>query len=340
MATLESLPADQRAVLQLVLQRGHGYDDIARMLSVDRAGVRERALSAFDALGPHTRVPPERRALITDYLLGQLPKRVADQTRSHLADSAAERAWARVVASELAPISSEPLPEIPVDSGAEHEDVEPLEAAPAADTGAATAVAALRSRQREVETTDEEVPPAAAPQRPSSRRGGAIVLALAAVIVIIAIVLIASGGGSTKKHKTASTPASTSTLPSTATTGTSTNGAQLIAQVNLVSPAGGKKTAGVAQVIKQGGNEGLVIVAQGVPANTNHDAYAVWLYNSATDSHILGFVNPGVKADGKLQTAGVLPANASHYKQLLVTLETQSKPTGPGKIVLEGALTL
>jgi hypothetical protein len=73
MASLDSLPPDQRAVLQMVLQRGRNYDEIAGMLSIDRAAVRERALSALDALGPGTRVPAERRALITDYLLGQLP---------------------------------------------------------------------------------------------------------------------------------------------------------------------------------------------------------------------------------------------------------------------------
>jgi hypothetical protein len=77
-----------------------------------------------------------------------------------------------------------------------------------------------------------------------------------------------------------------------------------------------------------------------VPANTTHNAYAVWLYNSPTDSHILGFVSPGVKPDGKLQTAGVLPSNASHFKQLLVTLETQAKPHAPGKIILQGPLKL
>jgi hypothetical protein len=52
MASLDSLPADQRAVLQLVLQRGRTYDDIAKLLSIDRTAVRQRALAALDALGP------------------------------------------------------------------------------------------------------------------------------------------------------------------------------------------------------------------------------------------------------------------------------------------------
>jgi len=113
MASLDSLPADQRAVLQLVLQRGRSYDEIARLLSIDRAAVRQRALTAFDLLGPQTGVEAQRRALITDYLLGQLPPAVAAQTRDRLAESPGERAWARVLASELAPLTKEPLPEIP-----------------------------------------------------------------------------------------------------------------------------------------------------------------------------------------------------------------------------------
>ncbi len=113
MASLDSLPPDQRAVLDLVLQRGRSYDDIARLLAIDRAAVRARALAAFDGIGPDTGLAPESRALITDYLLGQLPERVAEQTRDRLADSPYERAWARVLASELGSVASKPLPEIP-----------------------------------------------------------------------------------------------------------------------------------------------------------------------------------------------------------------------------------
>src|SRR5947209_18263579 len=115
MASLDRLPADQRAVLELVLRRGRTYDQIATLLSLDRAGVRQRALAAFDALGPESEIPAERRGLIADYLLGQLPPRVAETVRDRLGSSPAERAWARMLASELAPISRDPLPEIPVE---------------------------------------------------------------------------------------------------------------------------------------------------------------------------------------------------------------------------------
>jgi hypothetical protein len=347
MASLDSLPADQRAVLELVLKRGRTYDEIARMLSIDRAGVRERALSAFDALGPPTRVPPERRALITDYLLGQLPAKVAEDTRQRLAQSAGERAWARVLASELEPIAVSPLPEIPTEGAREPQPA--AAAVPAPEPVAPTAGAAAEP------SPAPAAEPAGASQarglaaRPSSRRGGIILLSLGALVVVAAIVVIALlSGGDSKKNSTttASQPAATSSTPttsstpSTSTSTTAANGAKLVAQINLTAPtsAAATKPVGVALVLKQGKNTGIAIRAQNLPANGKHDAYAVWLYKSSKDSHILGFVNPAVGTNGVLQAEAALPANAGHFSQLLVTKETQQSPKSPGTIVLQGVL--
>ena len=112
---LDRLPPDQRAVLQMVVARGQTFDEIARMLRIDRAAVRQRALSALDTLGPTTRLSSARRGLIADYLLGQLSDEEGAEVRDALARSARERAWARVVSSELAPLARGPLPEIPVE---------------------------------------------------------------------------------------------------------------------------------------------------------------------------------------------------------------------------------
>lgn len=352
MASLDSLPADERAVLQLVLQRGRSYDDIARLLSIDRAGVRDRARNALDALGPQTRVPPERRALITDYLLGQLPAQVSDQTRTRLAESPSERAWARIVASELAPLASGALPEIPVEAPsvqpdeAEPEPVgaesEPVGAAEHLAAGAVGERGGAATRAPEREPLTATAPPAgrdpgAASRRrrptrarPVSRRGGAILLAVVAAAVIAVVIVLSVTGGGNSKHKSAARSSSASS---------SSSAANVVAQINLVSPTAGSKAAGIALVVKQGNTTGLAVRAQNVPPNTKQDAYAVWLYNSPTDSRILGFVNPGVGANGQLSTAGALPSNAAHYKQLLVTLETGASPKTPGKIVLQGALT-
>src|SRR5258708_19085185 len=108
MAFFASLPAEQRAVVELVLRRGRNYDEIAELLSIDRAGVRERALAALDALGPQTGVPAERRALITDYLLGALPAGVAADFAERLASSPSQRAYARVCITHPQPLASGP----------------------------------------------------------------------------------------------------------------------------------------------------------------------------------------------------------------------------------------
>ncbi len=346
MASLDSLPADQRAVLALVLGRGRSYDEIARLLSIDRAAVRARALAAFDALGPQTRVPPERRALITDYLLGQLPPELTEETRARLAESASERAWARILSSELAPLSSGPLPDISVEGPAARPPP------PAADFSSQAPVPATPSRPepQSQPAPDDQVPvdPAAIKGRNVSRLGGAVLIAIA-VVVVIAVVVIVAGIGSSSSDKRSrsssvasrSSSSSASTTTTTTTSAATTSGAaQVVAQVNLTPPNPASKAAGIAEVLKEGATDGIAIVAQKMAPNTTKppNAYAVWLYNSPVDAHLLGFVNPGVGASGALSTAGGLPSNAAHYKELIVTLETHASPKTPGPIILQGAL--
>src|SRR3984957_19864712 len=109
----ERLAADQRAVLALVLGQGRSYGEIADTLSIAPDEVRARALAALESLGPATPVPDAGRARIADYLLGQLPASDEPPVRDALADSPQQRAWARVVSTELGPLASRPLPSIP-----------------------------------------------------------------------------------------------------------------------------------------------------------------------------------------------------------------------------------
>lgn len=381
MASLDNLPADQRAVLQLVLQRGRSYDQIATLLSIDRGAVRERALSAFDALGPQTGVPDDRRGVIADYLLGQLEPETAARAREGIAASPSERAWARVVASELAPLAGEQLPEIPATpspSADEYpaspplapasqppawptrEPPEPIAPVPGAEAGAAAAGAeadddagrsrrrARRQRKAKQPTTPE--PAAPEPKVPavaddsdgrSSRLGGTVLIALTVLIVAVVVIILLSSGSSNPKPSGASSTPTPAASATTSASGSGTTPAKVVAQINLTPALAGSKAAGIAEVLKEGANNGIAIVGQNVTPNTTKppNAYAVWLYSSPTDAHLLGFVNPGVGANGRLSTAGALPANAAHYKQVIVTLETKASPKVPGKIILQGTLT-
>ncbi len=158
------------------------------------------------------------------------------------------------------------------------------------------------------------------------------------VVAIVVVLIVVLGGGSSGK-RTSSPPAATG---STGTTGTSTSStagkAQVVAQTNLNPPSGGQ-AKGVGIVVKEGSAYGIVIEAAHVAPNS-HDAYAAWLYNSPADAYRLGFVNQAVGKSGTLQVGSALPATAGRYKQLLLTLETQSAPKSPGKVVLQGPFSL
>ena len=304
MASLDSLPGDQRAVLQLVLGRGRSYDEIARLLSIRHSAVRERAQIALDALGPQTDISPEDQSRVADYLLGQLPDGEAEQVRALLTDSPGARAWARVVSSELAPLASErPVPEIPA---------EPVEAPRSSRLGGALVILA-------------------------------VIVAVAAGLFFLLRGGNSKNHVASASTSTAAPAASATTPTTTSSTSSSGTSAKVVAQINLSPPTSAKnrKAAGIAEVLNEGNIDGVAIVAQNVPPNSTKppNAYAVWLYNSPQDATILGFVNPGVGKTGRLSTAGRLPSNASRYKHLIVTVETTASPKVPGTIILQGDLT-
>ncbi|HEY1567107.1 MAG TPA: hypothetical protein VGF68_08825 [Solirubrobacteraceae bacterium] len=386
MPTLDNLPGEQLAVLEMVLKHGRSYDEIARLLSLDRAKVRERAQIALDTIGPHTEVAPEHQHRIADYLLGQLPESEAQEVHDLLADSPTDRAWARVVASELTPLTAgRPLPEIPVERSAPREHEAPAGASsqrpeaapapapapaepPASESLAAPPIAGLgpaqaegepkrRRGRRRREGAEDGAPATETGAKRSSRLGGALIL-LVGVIAVAVVLFFVLRGGHSKSHSHATTassapaasasstptsPTSSSPTGSTPTTSTSGTSASVVAQINLSPPSSAKKSkiAGIAEVLNEGSSDGVAIVAQNVPPNKTKppDAYAVWLYNSTKDAKLLGFVNPSVGKSGRLSTAGGLPSNAKHYKEIVVTLETTASPKQPGSIVLQGALT-
>src|SRR4051794_15878312 len=120
MARFDDLPADQKAVLQLVLRQGRTYEEIAGLLKISPEAVRDRALTALDALGPADTagLDPDRQDDVGDYLLGQQTASARAETRSNLEADGPARAWARTVAGELrgaGAATDDALPEIPAD---------------------------------------------------------------------------------------------------------------------------------------------------------------------------------------------------------------------------------
>jgi hypothetical protein len=111
-------------VLELILQRGHSYADLAGLLDIDEEEVRARARAGLRELGG---ADPDRRAGLTDYLLGQAdPIGRADAVR-HLRSDAEDLELARTLVARLREIAPEAeLPRLP------GEAPPPPDAAPAA----------------------------------------------------------------------------------------------------------------------------------------------------------------------------------------------------------------
>ena len=108
MARFDELPADQQAVLRLLLTQQSSYEDIARTLRMAPAAVRDRAYEALGALGPSAGAPPHaERAAIGDWLLGR-----SDDAPAAL-DDAGTRTWVAAVRAELEPVADGRLPQVP-----------------------------------------------------------------------------------------------------------------------------------------------------------------------------------------------------------------------------------
>ncbi len=309
MARFDDLPADQKAVLQLVLRQGRTYGEIAGLLKISTEAVRDRALTALDAVGP-TGLPDLDDDLqddLGDYLLGQQSASARATTREQLEGSQSARDWARGVATELrgAGVAGEDaLPEIPTD---------PAEVDEAFD--------ALQARRA-----------ARADQARSSRLGGILIIA-AVLLVVVGGVLVLTGviGGSDdggSKDAAATTPTQTSTTPTTAS---------VEQQINLTPPGGGKKPLGVANVVSQDGQRALAVVGQDLAASGH---YVLWVRNGSK-SKFLGFFPPVTGSGagkGRLQGLVAAPSDLATYKEILVTREASSTPKQPTNLILKGSI--
>ena len=129
--------------------------------------------------------------------------------------------------------------------------------------------------------------------------------------------------------------------PDSASTGTQTAAGtpQILGQANLAPPEGSDDDAnGVAFVVRQGGQLGLAVQAQGLAASSRESAYGVWLYNSPSNARFLGFIQTPVAADGNLQSVSALEQDTEGFRELLLTRESQENPQRPSNIVLRGEI--
>lgn len=242
-----SLSDDQQAMLQLVLERGQTYDDLAGVLGVGVDEVRSRARAAMTELAGDD---PDAEVGLTDYLLGQAdPIGRADAIR-HLQGDPATLDLARRIQTGLAVIAPDARqPNLPEPRGKRRKAALP-------DTAAAPTPAAG---------------PAAGPDgQASGGHTGKLIAALAAVAVILVFAVLAIAGvfsgGDSSSSAAAGTDASTTADQENITT------------VRL-RPVGGSGVAGRA-VFGLVSNEQLYVDVdvQGLDPNlSDKQSYLVWL---------------------------------------------------------------
>jgi hypothetical protein len=328
MATLDQLAAEQRAIIDLVLQRGRSYDELATMLDIPGSRVRELARDALIQLSPVSaeRVESERRGQIADYVLRQQSGGEETATKALLRRSEAGRAWTSSLIDSLADMYDGDRPEIPEaeaeapsrrrerERPRERERIrEPrAERTPARERRPAREP---RQREREPRRREQLSPDAQAAVR-RRRIAAALLGALVLAGVVVGIIAIASGGGDgKKKSKTTAARAQT----------------KLIGQL-LLKPVNGASSTnqGIAVIATQGNQPELIVQAK-LPPSKQGTAYGVWLYNSPTDNLSLGA--QVTDQAGNYQGRGNLPSNLSKYKYIDISLQPipdracQSNPT-------------
>lgn len=318
MSRIDDLPADRRAVLQLLLKQGKSYDDLAALLRIEPDAVRERARDALDQLGPEdpAGLSQPDQDQIADYLLGQQGASRRADTRALLERSAPGRAWARTVSGELRAggMDGGGLPDIPADGAEVDEAFDALEARRGA-------------RQR---------------QARSSRLGGVLLLAAIGLAVAFLIIVLVSSGSDDNSGTAGSSSSSPAATGSTTATTPTAGSPQVLGQANLKAPAGaGDSALAAVTLVKQGEETDILFQAQAVPANHTGDAYALWLTGGTGRTTRLGFT-PRVKANGKLRFASALSSNVdvTRYTTMELTRETTATPKSPGPVVMSGPLRL
>jgi hypothetical protein len=315
-----ALSEDQRAMLQLLLERGQSYEDIAGLLGLNVDDVRGRARAALTEIGGED---PDRDVGLTDYLLGQAdPIGRADAAR-HLQSDPAARELADKLLTQLRLLApGADLPTLP-------EAKAPKRAKPAAPATTSTAEdgaaesaggdgrSALSTRQRRL-------------------IAGLIGGGLLVVVVVLIVAGVFSGGGGGESS-------------SASTGGTGTTAAQKAATKRLtravLEPVGGESGSGAAIFgrVRSGKNDVAVVqlAMSGLKPTATNEVYVIWLEGPGGKAFPL--TRDRVGKSGQLR--GLVPVQpqllqalaAGAFDRVSVTRATQSsvltelRKSGKGK---------
>jgi len=305
-------------MLQLLLERGQRYADLASVLGVDEAEVRSRARQALTELGG---VDPDRNVGLTDYLLGQAdPIGRADAVR-HLKDDPEDLSLATELSQKLLLVAPEAdLPRLP----GEERRPRPRRA------GADRSRLPIPKRLRRTHGADD----AAAPRRTTlTRRQGqlAVLLGCAAVLLVVGILAVAgafSGGGSNASGTT------------------TTTGTQNLATIEL-KPQTNTNAAGAARFGLQNGQQAFVDVGlRGLQPPPARQTYVIWLMLTPTQGYPLSPIRtcgskvpqPCLSKSGSYENRFELPSATLTIVSRTRSVDVAVAPTGQVRSAISSAI--
>lgn len=284
------LSEDQRALLQLVLERGQSYEDIGSLLGLQVEEVRARARDALTEIGG---TDPDAEVGLTDYLLGQAdPIGRADVAR-HLQGDGETRDLAGNLVAQLRLLApGATLPELPESRSRRGRGPAPAPAPARADGGGVAGEAAA---------------PGGFVSSLSRRQRQLIGALLAVGALVVAVVLIATGvfGGDDE----------TTSGPSEPRGGNGAGQADTESGITraVLTPQGGGEATGIAVFARVRNVPVLNINLQELEPTPPGQVYVIWLFGS--EQRAFPLTQDQVPESGRLAGAAPIPI------QLLAALQ-------------------
>ena len=267
-----AISPDQQATLQLLLERGQSYADLARLLGQETGDVRARARAALTELGG---ADPDRNVGLTDYLLGQAdPIGRADAVR-HLRENPADHQLAADLCETLRAMY--PAAELPRLPGEPRSGGRRRAPRPAADGDAAprrSPLAGLSQSQTRL-----------------------IVVAGVAGLLLLAVVLGVTGAFGGDDDETSAASAETSTTAAAD---------EQVQRVALKPVDGGDATGEAIFGLATGDQAFVDVTIEGLDPAPTDQTYVIWLMLTDNQGYPLSPIT--VSENGNFQNRFSIPA--------------------------------
>jgi hypothetical protein len=346
MATFDQLPADQRAIIELVLKRGRSYEQLSDLLGMPEARVRELAREALVSLAPvtATKVDDEWRNQIADYTLGQQSGAESVATQGHLRRSETARAWLGSLLDSLEQLYGDAaLPDLPESDGStERPRARDRRPARGDDDRSARerrrSTAAVADAEPAEDDADDDAGAGRDDRVQRNERRlifGGTVLVVLVVILLLLLTGVLGGGDDDGGGGDSQNAGDTTAAPDA--DGAANSQTQILGEMALkpVADDAAEDTVGIAQIASDGKQTQVGIRAK-LPQVASRHAYEVWLFNSRRDAVSLGAAR--TDAQGNFEGAAPLPEGYEKYKFIDISDEPVNKDTDhSGKSVLRGA---